>query len=711
MHHGEPQYGEFTCTNASNYRSSLHEILFEAFYGSNSRNPNFFMQPSLTSLFNIFKHQKHDFVTKCFEKSYHLLVDVDDPGFFLFLFLENCFDVESVEYLLQLVASYYNTLHYNDSVKYKISHTKILQSNVVFLDSCHFIQCATSLMKNETYQNFMFQLDGNLKHPDQSASGVRNAAAFTVRIGFFSKPFFFFVVMAVIEFVGLYPSKPFDSIKYEGSDQQDPPSEYNALRFFTSCLQSTNTKGKDTFFKGIGLGFITCIANKNFPSTYSSFKEKGLHLQVQQWFQELFVHPASMNSFYGRLIKATKQESPLARASVANVRKTRRCVNKRKLPTTSKSKKTNEAVTYIEGNTPNNDHAEESNSNASGAVHDTDQLGGDDDPTSDEAILVTKKLKSSTVGTALVIVQLSWFKESQKKDKKDDITFCDTCINRSTGNIGCTTFDQALVSICLANVKSTTGFCMFHASEWLVRYQGEPDNYQVQFGCVELQQRLERMALSYSEQSDVLKSFVYISSNIIPQKHKKKFQQTLSQYEKCECYNTIDFDSPDKCLTNDSCQLRDARIECSFICNSGECGNQRIRKLRNNFDRSSLSIKAVKDIGYGLFTNGVSFKKGDLIMEYVGEVIDQQQHKKILNNKAKLDSRLRKNYIMHSGMHCYYINAERKGNYSRFINHSCEPNCVADKWTVRVVCSFSIRCKILQFVLFHHCFSFFSCLG
>jgi hypothetical protein len=315
-------------------------------------------------------------------------------------------------------------------------------------------------------------------------------------------------------------------------------------------------------------------------------------------------------------------------------------------------------------------------------------VGGDVDPMTDEAIHVTKKLKSSTVGTALVIVQLSWFKESQKKDKKDDITFCDTCINRSTGNIGSTTFDQALVSICLANVKSTTGFCMFHASEWLVRYQGEPDNYQVQFGCVELQQRLERMALSYSEQSDVLKSFVYISSNIIPQKHKKKFQQTLSQYEKCECYNTIEFDSPDKCLTNDSCQLRDARIECSFICNSGECGNQRIRKLRNNFDRSSLSIKAVKDIGYGLFTNGVSFKKGDLIMEYVGEVIDEQQHKKILNNKAKLDSRLRKNYIMHSGMHCYYINAERKGNYSRFINHSCEPNCVADKWTVRVVCSF-----------------------
>ena len=630
MHHGEPQYGEFTCLNASNYRSSLHEILFEAFYGSNSRNPNFFMQPSLTSLFNIFKHQKHDFVTKCFEKSYHLLVDVDDPRFFLFLFLENCFDVESVEYLLQLVASYYNSLHYNDSVTYKISHTKILQSKVVFLDSCHFIQCATSLMKNETYQNFMFQLDGNLKHPDQSASGVRNAAAFTVRIGFFSKPFFFFVVMAVIEFVGLYPSKPFDSIKYEGCDQQDPPSEYNALRFFTSCLQSTNTKGKDTFFKGIGLGFITCIANKDFPSTYSSFKEKGLHLQVQQWFQELFVHPACMNSFYGHLIKATKLESPLARASVAYVGNSRRSVQKRKLPTTS---------------------------------------------------------------------------------KKDDITFCDTCINRSTGNIGSTTFDQALVSICLANVKSTTGFCMFHASEWLVRYQGEPDNYQVQFGCVELQQRLERMALSYSEQIDVLKSFVYISSNIIPQKHKKKFQQTLSQYEKCQCYNTIYFDSPDKCLTNASCQLRDARIECSFICNSGECGNQRLRKLRNNFDRSSLSIKAVKDIGYGLFTNGVSFKKGDLIMEYVGEVIDQQQHKKILENKAKLDSRLRKNYIMHSGMHCYYINAERKGNYSRFINHSCEPNCVADKWTVRVVCSFTIRCKILQFVLFHHCFSFFSCLG
>ena len=29
-----------------------------------------------------------------------------------------------------------------------------------------------------------------------------------------------------------------------------------------------------------------------------------------------------------------------------------------------------------------------------------------------------------------------------------------------------------------------------------------------------------------------------------------------------------------------------------------------------------------------------------------------------------------------------YIDAFYKGNYSRFMNHSCDPNCKSEKWTV-----------------------------
>lgn len=55
--------------------------------------------------------------------------------------------------------------------------------------------------------------------------------------------------------------------------------------------------------------------------------------------------------------------------------------------------------------------------------------------------------------------------------------------------------------------------------------------------------------------------------------------------------------------------------------------------MRNEFDHSSLCIKPVKGMGYGLFCNDVSFKRGDAITEYVGKVIDQHHHNKILEKK------------------------------------------------------------------------------
>lgn len=68
------------------------------------------------------------------------------------------------------------------------------------------------------------------------------------------------------------------------------------------------------------------------------------------------------------------------------------------------------------------------------------------------------------------------------------------------------------------------------------------------------------------------------------------------------------------------------------------------------------------------------FYSGTFVDEYMGEVIDQ--HEMIKRMKTKLY--MNNNYMVQLN-HDEIIDATRKGNITRFINHSCEPNCVAEK--------------------------------
>lgn len=67
--------------------------------------------------------------------------------------------------------------------------------------------------------------------------------------------------------------------------------------------------------------------------------------------------------------------------------------------------------------------------------------------------------------------------------------------------------------------------------------------------------------------------------------------------------------------------------------------------------------------------------KGDFIIEYVGEVIDADELE-IRMRKYKNDRHFY--FLTLVGSEC--IDASRKGNWARFINHSCNPNCVTQKW-------------------------------
>jgi histone-lysine N-methyltransferase ASH1L len=118
-----------------------------------------------------------------------------------------------------------------------------------------------------------------------------------------------------------------------------------------------------------------------------------------------------------------------------------------------------------------------------------------------------------------------------------------------------------------------------------------------------------------------------------------------------------------------------------------KCSNQSIQKRK--WIKSLEVFKTPDNRGYGIRTNSI-IKPGSFIIEYVGEVIKEEEFK----NRMKT---LYKNEVNHytlsldSGL---VIDSYRVGCIARYINHSCEPNCEVQKWIVNGqyrMCIFSIK--------------------
>eukprot|EP01125_Pyxidicula_operculata_P021050 TRINITY_DN796_c0_g1_i4.p1 TRINITY_DN796_c0_g1~~TRINITY_DN796_c0_g1_i4.p1 ORF type:complete len:367 (-),score=53.23 TRINITY_DN796_c0_g1_i4:8-1108(-) len=81
--------------------------------------------------------------------------------------------------------------------------------------------------------------------------------------------------------------------------------------------------------------------------------------------------------------------------------------------------------------------------------------------------------------------------------------------------------------------------------------------------------------------------------------------------------------------------------------------------------------------GFGVITKQ-DISAGQLVIEYVGEVM------KIDRWFDRLDEEVdtKKNFYFIAIDANVGIDASAKGNIARFINHSCDPNCITEKWTV-----------------------------
>ncbi|PKI52385.1 hypothetical protein CRG98_027311 [Punica granatum] len=124
---------------------------------------------------------------------------------------------------------------------------------------------------------------------------------------------------------------------------------------------------------------------------------------------------------------------------------------------------------------------------------------------------------------------------------------------------------------------------------------------------------------------------------------------------------------------SDHCVCRVQCISCSKSCHCPEtCSNRPFRKEKK--------IKVVKTelCGWGVEA-AEPINKGEFIVEYIGEVIDDALCEQRLWD---MKHRGEKNFYMCEIRKDFTIDATFKGNFSRFLNHSCDPNCFLEKWQV-----------------------------
>ncbi|KAJ6731679.1 SET DOMAIN PROTEINS [Salix purpurea] len=123
----------------------------------------------------------------------------------------------------------------------------------------------------------------------------------------------------------------------------------------------------------------------------------------------------------------------------------------------------------------------------------------------------------------------------------------------------------------------------------------------------------------------------------------------------------------------ENCVCRVQCISCSRACRCPEtCTNRPFRKEKK------IKIVKTEFCGWGVEA-AEPLNKGDFIIEYIGEVIDDK-----LCEQRLWDMKYKgvQNFYMCEIRKDFTIDATFKGNSSRFLNHSCKPNCILEKWDV-----------------------------
>jgi len=91
---------------------------------------------------------------------------------------------------------------------------------------------------------------------------------------------------------------------------------------------------------------------------------------------------------------------------------------------------------------------------------------------------------------------------------------------------------------------------------------------------------------------------------------------------------------------------------------------------------AAIDVRETPGKGKGLFASE-DLEAGAYVREYVGEIIDEDELTR-RRQARKGDKHMFVAYLKDGS----YLDATDKGSITRFINHSCEPNCRFETWNV-----------------------------
>ncbi|KAJ2723877.1 hypothetical protein GGI07_002340 [Coemansia sp. Benny D115] len=178
------------------------------------------------------------------------------------------------------------------------------------------------------------------------------------------------------------------------------------------------------------------------------------------------------------------------------------------------------------------------------------------------------------------------------------------------------------------------------------------------------------------DRTDVaLKQFEVVDKNIYV-----RSSSDVSKYDEslpCHCrYNPDRDERSQACGESSDCINRLVQMECNpLTCPCGSyCMNRRFQKRQYakvriiDAGRKGFGMQALEDLDTGRF-----------VMEYMGEVVTAGEFRKRAG--VYQAEGIQHHYFMSIGNN-KVIDATRKGCIARYINHSCGPNCVLQKWMV-----------------------------